>query len=95
MRTATFTLPTVHLNGTSVESLLHAYSAALDAAHALSTALREAAPNARDYYPQGDDAFNQARAENDRDLDALEGTIIRLAKIVRHLRNVKDSSKRR
>jgi hypothetical protein len=48
----TLTLPTLHLNGTSRDSLLDGYIAALDALRLAMEALQAAAPNARDYYMQ-------------------------------------------
>lgn len=54
--------PTVHLNGTSKEELVQGRIAVIEAAQALRDALQRAAPNARDYYPQGDDAYKLARA---------------------------------
>ena len=47
-------LPTIHLNGTSLQYLIEdnyrAYAAIAEAVDALA----QAAPNGRDYYPQGD-----------------------------------------
>lgn len=53
--------PTIHSNGTSKQELLKQLLAVADAARVLQTALREAMPNARDYYPQGDGVATQAR----------------------------------
>lgn len=56
--------PTIHLNGTSGDTLRDQY---LDAAAALDRAIevmQDAAPNARDYYPQGADAFREALLEH-------------------------------
>lgn len=56
-------LPTIHLNGTSSEELVQQ---ACDAANAISvalTALSQAWPNGRDYYPQGNTALREAEAE--------------------------------
>ena len=56
--------PTIHMNGTSRNSLLDEIN---DAMRALSVALEKLAlmaPNARDYYPQGEDAFGKARQEH-------------------------------
>ena len=65
-------LPTIHLNGTSkerlIEDLCHA-SHALDAAY---DALRQTAPNGRDYYPQGPDALAKATDEHHRRLGRLD-----------------------
>lgn len=56
--------PTIHMNGTPpeqlVEQLLKAYRAVDDA----MSALAEAAPNGRDYYPQGPDAVQEATEEH-------------------------------
>ena len=53
----TLTLPTLYLNGTSRDSLLDGYLAALDALRLAMEALQAAAPNARDYYVQAGDTF--------------------------------------
>lgn len=58
------TLPTIHLNGTSPDRLiadLCAASSALDAAY---EALKQTAPNGRDWYPQGPAAMAAAEAEH-------------------------------
>lgn len=56
-------LPTIHLNGTGAKSLRDEYRnvrlAAKDTAHALA----HATCNARDFYPQGPEAFQQAQAD--------------------------------
>jgi hypothetical protein len=54
-------VPTIHLNGTSLASLLEAQRAVLHALRNAMAALRDAAPNARDYYPQGPAAFSAAQ----------------------------------
>ena len=54
-------IPTVHLNGTSGQDLLEQQQAVLDALLAVREAMMAATPNARDYYPQGEDAFGEAR----------------------------------
>jgi hypothetical protein len=46
---STLTLPTVHLNGTSRDTLLDGYLAARDALQLAMDAVQAAAPNARDY----------------------------------------------
>jgi hypothetical protein len=56
--------PTIHLNGTSREALESALEDANVAIGYAIEALAKAAPNGRDYYPQGDNAFNQARNEH-------------------------------
>ena len=54
--------PTIHSNGTSLSSLVESLMDAMNAAQALRKAMAEAAPNARDYYPQGPEAYGEARA---------------------------------
>ena len=46
--------PTVHLNGTSKDTLLNAYTAANSALLNALEALEACAPNGRDYYVSGD-----------------------------------------
>lgn len=58
--------PTIHLNGTSRESLTEEYQTATDALRAAINALAAITINGRDYYPQGASAFqiaNNRRAE--------------------------------
>lgn len=55
--------PTVHLNGTSGEALFEQNYEASKAIREALEVLREAAPNGRDYYPQGPGAFEQAVTE--------------------------------
>jgi hypothetical protein len=59
----TYTLPTLHLNGTGAATLADEYTNALCAASALRQAISEATCNARDFYPQGDNAWSDARYE--------------------------------
>lgn len=59
------TIPTIHLNGTSKKTLLEWYEAAYAALGKAADALAEAAPNGRDYYPQGPDAYSKAAAEHE------------------------------
>lgn len=56
--------PTIHLNGSSAEDLTKGYLAAERALNEALEALAQAAPNARDYYVQGDDVFEKAREEH-------------------------------
>jgi hypothetical protein len=62
----TVPLPTVHLNGTSRERLLTGYHKAYKLLCAASEAFAEIEFNGRDYYVQGEFAFNQARNERDK-----------------------------
>jgi hypothetical protein len=81
----TYTLPTVHLNGTGRQSLSDEYMAAYTAARRAFDALCDATCNARDYYVQGDDAYFKARDERDRQLDNLRDLIRYTEAHVAHL----------
>ena len=62
--TASPTLPTIHLNGTSAESLRDEYYAVRMAIKGAMNALENATLNARDFYPQ--DHENWVRAQKER-----------------------------
>ena len=63
--------PTLHLNGSGKGHLAEAYEAAYKALYQAEQAVQNAAPNARDYYPQGDSAFREAQREHTERLLAL------------------------
>jgi len=63
--------PTIHLNGTSREALLDQVTEAAQAVYAALGKVCDAAPNARDYYPQGPEAFTAARDQHDARCDKL------------------------
>lgn len=65
------TTPTIHLNGTGATDLRDEYATAYDAIGAAIDALCDATLNARDYYPQGGDAYYRARNERNQALDKL------------------------
>jgi hypothetical protein len=60
-----YTLPTIHLNGTGAKSLADEYHAVCRAIDRASDALAAATCNARDFYPQGPGAYEQARKERE------------------------------
>ena len=60
---ASHTLPTIHLNGTGAKSLADEYHEVYLAVGLAGHALQDATCNARDFYPQGGDAWQQARNE--------------------------------
>ena len=60
-----FPLPTVHLNGTSRQTLLADYQAAYEKLTEFSDSFRSIEFNARDYYVQSDSSFYEARTERD------------------------------
>jgi hypothetical protein len=59
----TMTLPTIHSNGTSHKDLTEGYDKAASALYGFIDAWGEIDLNARDYYVQGPDAYQQARDE--------------------------------
>ena len=65
------TIPTIHLNGTSFMDLRDGYAAAYDAIEKAMEALGNAELNGRDFYPQGPDAYYEARKERDDAFDKL------------------------
>jgi hypothetical protein len=66
------TLPTIHLNGTGADSLYNEYRAVRKAVSSASDALVAATCNARDFYPQDSDAWQQARNERAEALQMLQ-----------------------
>jgi hypothetical protein len=76
--------PTIHINGTSAESLLYAYRDAADAVQDALHKLYETAPNARDDYPQGDGALSQATAEHNARIEKLMDVANELTELAMH-----------
>ena len=78
----TLTKPTLHLNGTDRGTLRTQIHNARSALRAATSALQEMAPNARDYYPQGEGAYTAAVAEHQarcRKLDEVGAELSELA----------------
>lgn len=65
-------IPTLHLNGSSAETLRHQYATAIEALRQAVDATCEAAPNDRDYYVQGPGAGPAARREHEARVAALQ-----------------------
>ena len=63
--THSFPLPTIHLNGTGRDRLLADYQTAYKLLCTAVNAFADIEFHARDYYVQGDYAFNAARTERD------------------------------
>ena len=82
------TLPTLHLNGSSRESLLQEYITAMDALRRAVEALQKTSPNGRDYYTQGPDALPKALKEHSLRLHRLADTIHELNTIAEHVAGV-------
>lgn len=71
-------LPTIHMNGTSKERLIEALCNASEKLEDAFLALKETAPNGRDYYPQGPEALARAIEEHSdrcRRLDEIKREI--------------------
>lgn len=79
----TLAIPTVHLNGTSKEALLDQVYEAVEALHAAGRKLAAAAPNARDYYVQPNEAqpFTRAQTEHYARMTKLKEVIAELEQI--------------
>jgi hypothetical protein len=65
------TIPTLHLNGTSGTTLRDEYMASYKAIGKAIDSLVAATCNARDFYPQGSDAYYKARDERALAFDQL------------------------
>lgn len=66
-------LPMIHLNGTSKESLIEGLCKASNAIEEAYQALKQTAPNGRDYYPLGSEAIRVAESEHMDRLRRLDG----------------------
>lgn len=64
-------VPTIHDNGTSRERLITQLTAVAGHLDAAFMVLLQAAPNARDYYPQGPRAMEQASNEHGERIKAV------------------------
>jgi hypothetical protein len=76
--------PTIHLNGTSRDSLFDSYCNAASALRNALAALEDAAPNARDYYPQGEGAFIAAAREHEDRTASLRYVLAQIDALVDH-----------
>ena len=65
------TIPTIHLNGTGAKTLWAEYHDAYKAIDQAINALVDATCNGRDYYPQGEQAFYDAREERQEAFNKL------------------------
>lgn len=77
--------PTVHLNGTSGHELMRQAIEARKAVEAAITLVDECAPNARDYYPQGADAWRDAHGEHVSRIAHLRTVSAELQEIIDHV----------
>lgn len=84
-----YTLPTIHLNGTGASTLAEEYGTAWRALLSARDALVASTCNARDFYPQGDHAFHDARFERSEALAKLDDVIDYLEAWVAHINDHK------
>lgn len=77
--------PTVHINGTSRLTLIDGYSNALEKLREAEQAFRNIEFNQRDYYPQGQDAWDSAVIDHVDRLIDIQKAIIHLEKVLEHL----------
>lgn len=66
------TTPTIHLNGTSKQELADGFELAYDALNAAYDAIKQTAPNGRDFYPQGEWVLSKAIGEHTSRLAQVE-----------------------
>lgn len=69
------TLPTIHLNGTGAQTLFDEYNEAWRALRAARDAFASTTCNGRDFYPQGETAYQDARYERAEAFAHLEDVI--------------------
>ena len=74
-------VPTLHLNGTSRVELLNEQLNILQALRLALASMRAAAPNGRDYYPQGADALGKAQDEHRARVQAVEDVLANVEKL--------------
>lgn len=77
--------PTIHLNGSSPESLREGYRKAAEALYDAISALCEAGPHGRDYYLQSNTAIYEAVAEHASRVDRLKSVQDELVQLAEHV----------
>lgn len=79
------TLPTIHLNGTGKDSLCAGYDNAADKLEDFCDAWGAIEFNARDYYPQGDEAWSSALKEREEMAGKIREVQAYLQRIQEHI----------
>jgi hypothetical protein len=77
----TISVPTIHMNGTSKNALIAQILEVRKALSKVFTAMADASPNGRDYYPQGDQAIIKAGAGHRSRLERLTSVYAELGEI--------------
>ena len=75
-------IPTIHLNGTSKESIVGDLCEANHAIHEAGRLLAKCYPNGRDYYTQGPEAIEAAMREHEGRMERLRSVANELLAIV-------------
>ncbi len=91
---SSLSVPSLHLNGSSADALIEQLT---EAGHALRQALRaldDAAPNARDYYVLGDEAFAKAMREHLSRVERVRSVLLEVASIHEVLTDAYDEQRR-
>lgn len=88
-------IPTIHLNGTSAESLLEdLMDAYRDIGQAIQS-MRHVTPNARDYYVQGEEAGAEARLQHQQRVMKLNDIRDELQTIILGIQDQQEERNRR
>ena len=82
------TFPTIHTNGTGSQTLLDGYVSAFLAVRGAIDDIRRIEFNARDYYPQGDQAWPAARNEMQERIRKLDAVADELEAIADHIQTL-------
>lgn len=78
-------IPMVHLNGTSKKELVSQYDNAIQALETALDVLLKSAPNGRDYYPLGPNAYEVAREQHYARITKINSVISELSSIVEQI----------
>lgn len=78
-------VPTIHMNGTSKESLIEDICAATLALSKAHNAVCQTCPNGRDYYVQPKENFKLARIQHVSRLERLESVRLELEQIAEEI----------
>jgi hypothetical protein len=89
---AKLAMPSVHLNGTSKESLLLGYRAAITYLNLAIEAVQNTAPHDRDYYVQKDNPIAAAIIEHAARLDKLHRVMQEIEALAIHVSDQESKS---
>lgn len=76
------TLPTVHMNGTSAKMLREGWEKLYVSLYAVQDAAKAMEFNARDYYPQGNHAWEAARDELSEMLQSVDAVRVKVEAVL-------------